>query len=1506
MKTASRTPSLTRLATLGLCSVAALGLLAPRGVQAATYTWDAGGGATTTWSTGTNWNPDGAPTFAAGDTFDLSTLNIAASTTSTMDTANTLGTIKIGDTDNTHIWTLSGVGILTLDGNGSAASINQVSTSKGDTISITTVKLNSDLGLTNSSANALTISSGITSNTSGTKTITNSGTGTGGVALNGIIGNGSGTVAVTQNSATSALTLGGANTFTGGVTISSGSVILNSVAGAGTGTITVNGGTLSAQTGGTGLAAYANAMTWNGDFSLATPSKSNTFSGNVTLAAPLTVTVVNNASNTATLSGSIISTNGIFDVTKAGTGTLIYSQAIALTANQISTVNAGILRLSGIISGSGFGVSNFGAGTLELSGNNTYTGLTNAAGSGVLTLSGNNTGSGGVTATSGTLNINSAGALGTGTLTIGSGATINSTVATVNANNNAQSWNGNFTFTGTNTLNLGTGTVTLAAPLTATITASTLTVGGVITTSGGTNNSIFDVTKAGAGTLLYTPNIILASAQTANVTAGTLALSGVVSGGFGLTVTGGGALSFTGATANASSSAITASGGGVLTFDSSTTGVTGATRAASVTLKGGGLNVLGNSTVNSVDTITGALTTDIPTTVSAASANVVTLTPNSATNTQLVAGSLVHTANTAVFFRGTNLGANTIASATANTSNISFTTAPTAQLVGGGGSAGSKNISIIPWAIGDTSATGSGSSFVTYDANGIRPLASGEYDTALPAGASTNNVSLSIPSTTTVTVNGATTVNSLLLTGSPVGSVVTLAGTGALTITSGALFINYGTPSGATIISKPLDFGSAQGFIGTNGVTSDSKGVFITGGISGSGGLVLYNSSAMVVGTSGVTLSTVASTYTGDTYIIGGASIGIDGAIPNGARTGDLYVYGRLSNNQGNGASFTINGLNGTGTIGWDHSGNTRKFVLGDNTSDASFSGSLIGGSALAELRKVGTNTQVLSSTANTYGGVTNVQNGTLSAVTLNSVTGGSATSSLGNPTTLANGTIGLGSTTTTGTLKVVGTGETTDRVVNLVGTTGGGTLDQSGTGLLKFTSDFTATGGGSKTLTVQGSTAGTGEISGTIVNNSPTNTTTLVKAGTGAWTLSGTNSYKGTTTVSAGSLIAGASSLATSVTNNSSVTANNTTDIITLAGNTLVDGDNVVFSAATIPTGLTTGTVYFVVNSSGNTFQVSTTLGGSAVNFTANGTTVVASQYLPGAFGTGNSAIVLGDAATTTNNSSPALLTGGALTIGRAVTVANQATTGAYTIGGNTANTSAFTGLVTTNQNLTVSQTTGGTLNITGGITGASAGTKTVRFNNVGAVSIGSVGISDGATGNLALTQSGAGTTTLNAANTYTGITTVSAGTLALGAADRIADTSNLVMSGGTFATGGFNETLGTLTLSANSTIDLGSGTSALVFADSSGTTWGTSISLSFVNFTAGVDTIRVGTTSGGLSPTQLALITINGNAATIDGSGFLASAIPEPSTYALFAGAGLLLFALGYRLRARRALNA
>src|SRR5207253_1094110 len=270
-------------------------------------------------------------------------------------------------------------------------------------------------------------------------------------------------------------------------------------------------------------------------------------------------------------------------------------------------------------------------------------------------------------------------------------------------------------------------------------------------------------------------------------------------------------------------------------------------------------------------------------------------------------------------------------------------------------------------------------------------------------------------------------------------------------------------------------------------------------------------------GTGTLTLSNTGDTYTGQLTVQAG-TLKID-TINNASANGEL----------GNNALSVILGDTGgvTGTLEYTGAtaSSTKKFTMATGGTGAfqvdtagttlTLSGVIDGAGALL---KTGAGTLNLSG-ANTYTGKTSIQNGTLSVSSLNKVTGGSASSSLGAPTTVANGTIDVGSTTNSGTLLYTGSGETTDRVINLAGTTGGAVVQNDGTGALTFSSNLTATGAGSKTLTLQGSNTGSNTISGIIVDNSSSNTTALIKAGTGTWVLSGANTYTGGTTLSAGTL---------------------------------------------------------------------------------------------------------------------------------------------------------------------------------------------------------------------------------------------------------------------------------------------------------------------------------------------------------------------------------------------------
>lgn len=69
-------------------------------------------------------------------------------------------------------------------------------------------------------------------------------------------------------------------------------------------------------------------------------------------------------------------------------------------------------------------------------------------------------------------------------------------------------------------------------------------------------------------------------------------------------------------------------------------------------------------------------------------------------------------------------------------------------------------------------------------------------------------------------------------------------------------------------------------------------------------------------------------------------------------------------------------------------------------------------------------------------------------------------------------------------------------------------------------------------------------------------------------------------------------------------VDVNTTSEIITIASHGFLNGTPIIFTTSgTLPSGLNTNTVYYVISATLNTFQVSTSIGGSAVNLTSQGT---------------------------------------------------------------------------------------------------------------------------------------------------------------------------------------------------------------------------------------------------------------------------------------------------------------
>lgn len=195
------------------------------------------------------------------------------------------------------------------------------------------------------------------------------------------------------------------------------------------------------------------------------------------------------------------------------------------------------------------------------------------------------------------------------------------------------------------------------------------------------------------------------------------------------------------------------------------------------------------------------------------------------------------------------------------------------------------------------------------------------------------------------------------------------------------------------------------------------------------------------------------------------------------------------------------------------------------------------------------------------------------------------------------------------------------------------------------------------------------------------------------------------------------------------------------------------------------------------------------------------------------------------------------ATTVANAITVPDNSTNA--TIGSlNTSNTHTYSGTINLNNN-------------------------NVNFDVVSAG--GTVNFTNTISGTGGILKINPGLVRLSAANTYTGNTTINSGTLQYGVADAIANTSNVILNGGTFSTGavaGFSDTVGTLALTANSTIALGTGNHILAFAASNSVSWTFGQTLTITGWTNSCTGAKVfvGSSSTGLTAAQLAQITFQG----------------------------------------------
>jgi autotransporter-associated beta strand protein len=700
----------------------------------------------------------------------------------------------------------------------------------------------------------------------------------------------------------------------------------------------------------------------------------------------------------------------------------------------------------------------------------------------------------------------------------------------------------------------------------------------------------------------------------------------------------------------------------------------------------------------------------------------------------------------------------------------------------------------------------------------------GNGNFAIFAGGSTtiSALTISVPGAVTCEGIGDGTTDTAGLSGSPVTSL-TFSGTGSINLPSGTWSIECGVSANTITINIPIT--GSGGIAQHNSGTLDLYGVnTYSGGTSATGGQNIYYNNNASFGTGPI------STAGGSTSFF----------TPNAS---NVTLANAFNINSGTTILNFADGntiCSGPWTLGV-----TPQLKNNHATQPLTISGAISGAFGL-ELQNdnaaaVGAGTITLSG-ANTYSGQTSLGAGavggitTLSVSSINSVTtpAQQPSSSLGVPSSVANGTISIGNTSYGCALVYTGAGETSDRVINLAGTTGTAYIEMDGAGPLVLTKPFTATGAGAKTLTLQGSSTAANTIGGAIVNSS--SATSLTKAQAGTWVLSGVNTFTGNTTISGGTLtIGGAGSLGNG----------------SYAG-TIANSGAFIYNSSVAQTlsGVISGAGVLAQNGAGNltlsateTFTGGTSIGvGSALIIGSGIITAAGKLTNNGAFyynstTAGSISGVISGSGTMNLNGTGGLTLGGA----NSYTGITAVTNGLLAISSD-GNLGAVPGSVVANSITLNSGTTGAnyglrvagnmTLNANRGIAlGASgaaiqvAGGDTLAYNGI---------ISGGPNFSMGPNyNTGSGTLILGGYNTYAGTTTIACGVLQLGASGALPSGTPLVVGASTSGTGifnltNFNQTIGPLSSSpgingtgtTTPTIELGN-SGALTINETSSTTF-------------------------------------------------------------------------------------
>ncbi|MGL3402698.1 autotransporter-associated beta strand repeat-containing protein [Salmonella enterica] len=961
------------------------------------------------------------------------------------------------------------------------------------------------------------------------------------------------------------LTLSGANSYTGGTTISGGTLVATNVEALGSGDVTDNA-TLELNTGGTfdNVISGSGQVVKSGDEML-TLSGANSYTGGTTISGG-TLVVSNvealgsgDVTDNATLE---LNTGGDFDNNIGGTGSVVKSGDETLTLSGANSYTGGTLISGGTLVASN--VEALGTGdvtdnaVLELNTGGTFDNVISGSGQVVksgdemLTLSGANSYTGGTTISGGTLVATNVEALGSGdvtdnaTLELNTGGTFDNVISgsgqVVKSGDDALTLSGNNSYTG--------GTL---------ISGGTLVASNVDALGSGdvTDNATLEMNTGGDF-----DNAISGSGQVVKSGDETLTLSGANSYTGGTTISGGTLVANnvealgTGDVTNNATLELNTGGD----FDNAISGSGQVVKSGDKTLTLSGANSYSGATTISGGTLiathvnalgTGAIDNRASLLLDASGQFTVTdLTTESGGNTEIGAGSTLQATTLTQKSDSTltiNLNSNTVDPVIHAASQVSL--AGTLDITGVGDvldsdPASTDDLDTFTLIASDKTIAGDFekltvagmdadlADFITVDGRIDDTGKQYELTTALTWYADRDDAVTDAHGTFNLTnADGSFAVNTVLenvdATLDP-DSVTGWDGTSLIKQGAGTLILNAeNTYTGGTTISGGTLVATNVDALGSGDVTDDATLELNTGGtfdnaISGSGQVVKSGDDVL-------TLSG-ANSYSGGSLISGGTLV---------ATNVEALGSGDVTNN-------AVLELNTGGTFDNAISGSGQVVKSGDETLTLSGSNTYTGGTLISGGTLVASNVEALGSgdvtndavlELNTGGDFDNAISGSGQVVK-----SGDETLTLSGANSYTGGTTISGGTLVASNVEALGTGDVTDNAVLELNT--GGDFDNaiSGSGQVVKSGDETLTLSGTNTYTggttISGGTLvatnvealGTGDVTDNAVlelntggtfDNAISGSGQVVKSGDDVLTLSGANSYSGGTLISDGTLVA-------------------------------------------------------------------------------------------------------------------------------------------------------------------------------------------------------------------------------------------------------------------------------------------------------------------------------------------------------------------------------------------------